>query len=65
MVLREKFMEVPRDASDEILGIHGTYYKIYVFRRHCPSSIVVYCLFFSIKNKKYFLFNIEKYVSSL
>lgn len=33
MVLREKFMKVPHDASDEILGIHGSrYYKIYISR---------------------------------
>jgi len=25
-------MEVPHDASDEILDIHARYYKIYVFR---------------------------------
>lgn len=32
MFLREKFMKVPHDASDEILDIHDRFYKIYVLR---------------------------------
>jgi len=31
MVLREKFMEVPPDASDEVLDRHARSYVIYVF----------------------------------